>query len=153
MILELDFLQSIKLVNYIRAAVKGGNTKPDVSSADLFADDKYLQPVLVDDALLFSLDDLTLNEEDDGRADIAAEQSPEAKIAKLEAQLSTLNTQFDAFRAQVDQTLERRWTESAGGPTIAESSTEAKEWNPDPSYFDGYSYNGTRILVHDKYTD
>jgi protein arginine N-methyltransferase 3 len=131
------------LVNYIRAAVKEGNTKPDVSSIDLYADDKYLQPVLEDDALLFSLDDLASNDEVEGQSTVATEQSPEARIADLEAQLSTLSTHFDDFRAQVDQTLERRWTETAGGATIAESSADAKDWNPDPSYFEGYSYNGT----------
>jgi len=54
---ELDFLGSIRLVNYIRAEVKRGNTSPDTSSKQLFAADDYLQPVLEDDALLFSLGD------------------------------------------------------------------------------------------------
>ena len=54
---ELDFLGSIRLVNYIRAEVKRGNTTPDTSSKQLFAADDYLQSVLEDDALLFSLGD------------------------------------------------------------------------------------------------
>lgn len=35
-----------------------GNRKPDVEDASSWADDKYLQPALEDDALLFTLDDI-----------------------------------------------------------------------------------------------
>ncbi|KAI5367243.1 Putative Zinc finger protein [Septoria linicola] len=55
---DLDFYSSMKLVNYLRAEVKAGKTKPDVSDASAWADDKYLQPTLEDDALLFNLDDI-----------------------------------------------------------------------------------------------
>lgn len=55
---ELDFYASIKLVNYIRAEVKAGKERPDVSDPASWADDKYLQPTLEDDALLFGLDEL-----------------------------------------------------------------------------------------------
>ena len=48
----------MKLVNYIRSEVLAGKQKPDVSNASSWADDKYLQPALDDDALLFSLDDI-----------------------------------------------------------------------------------------------
>lgn len=57
-ILDLDFYSSMKLVNYIRAQVQQDDAKPDVSDAKAWADDKYLQPTLEDDALLFSLDDI-----------------------------------------------------------------------------------------------
>ncbi|WPG99991.1 Hypothetical protein R9X50_00281500 [Acrodontium crateriforme] len=60
--LDLDFYQTIKLVNYIRSEVANGNASatklPNVSDPSLWADDKYLQPALEDDALLFSLDEL-----------------------------------------------------------------------------------------------
>ncbi|KXT05267.1 hypothetical protein AC578_8348 [Pseudocercospora eumusae] len=55
---NLDFYSSMKLVNYIRSEVLAGKQKPDVSNASSWADDKYLQPALEDDALLFSLDDI-----------------------------------------------------------------------------------------------
>lgn len=59
---DLDFYQTIKLVNYIRSEVANGNASttklPNVSDKSLWADDKYLQPALEDDALLFSLDEL-----------------------------------------------------------------------------------------------
>ncbi|MCJ1381647.1 hypothetical protein MMC17_004758 [Xylographa soralifera] len=56
--LGLDFLESVKLVNYIRAEVLRGTTILEITSKQIFEDDKYLQPVLEDDALLYSLDDL-----------------------------------------------------------------------------------------------
>ncbi|MCJ1390386.1 hypothetical protein MMC18_003245 [Xylographa bjoerkii] len=56
--LGLDFLESIKFVNYIRAEVLRGITTLEITSKQIFEDNKYLQPVLEDDALLFSLDDL-----------------------------------------------------------------------------------------------
>lgn len=57
-LLDLDFLDTIKLVNYVRSSVKDGNTTPDVSSKEKFQDEAYLKPVLEDDALLYSLDDI-----------------------------------------------------------------------------------------------
>jgi hypothetical protein len=54
----LDFYASIKLVNYIRSEVLAGKDKPDVEDPAAWADDKFLQPTLEDDALLFSLDEL-----------------------------------------------------------------------------------------------
>ncbi|KAF2216105.1 hypothetical protein CERZMDRAFT_94484 [Cercospora zeae-maydis SCOH1-5] len=55
---DLDFYSSMKLVNWLRAQVQQGDAKPNVSDASAWADDKYLQPTLEDDALLFSLDDI-----------------------------------------------------------------------------------------------
>ncbi|CAK3769162.1 Hypothetical predicted protein [Lecanosticta acicola] len=55
---KLDFYSAIKLINYIRSEVKAGQAKPKVTDSTLWSDDKYLQPVLEDDALLFNLDDL-----------------------------------------------------------------------------------------------
>lgn len=137
---DLDFLGSIKLVNYIRTVVQSGHTSPDVSSVDLFSDDKYLQPVLEDDALLFSLDDLEQSDAIDATPE--TQQTPEARIADLESQLSSLQAQFTDFRLQVDQTLERRWAETNSEAPIAESSNAAtKQPGFDKDYFQSYSYN------------
>ncbi|KAI6914690.1 hypothetical protein KC318_g1031 [Hortaea werneckii] len=54
----LDFYSTLRLINYIRSQVATGNTKPDCSSPQAWMDDKYMQPVLEDDALLYSIDDL-----------------------------------------------------------------------------------------------
>ena len=55
---ELDFLEMIKLVNYIRHEVQNGNASPIPSSKAIFEGDQYLLPVLEDDALLYSLHDI-----------------------------------------------------------------------------------------------
>lgn len=54
---QLDFYSTIKLVNYIRHEGRL-NQSYDLSSPELWKDDKYLQPALENDALLFSLDEL-----------------------------------------------------------------------------------------------
>ena len=57
---SLDFYSTIKLVNFIRLAVKEGRPPdvPDLADPALWADERFLQPVLEEDALLFSLDEL-----------------------------------------------------------------------------------------------
>ncbi|KAK4627282.1 Ribosomal protein arginine N-methyltransferase rmt3 [Fulvia fulva] len=68
---KLDFYTTIKFVNYIRSEVKAGKERPDVSDAASWSDDKFLQPALDEDALLFSLDDILdapVEAEDDTQA-------------------------------------------------------------------------------------
>lgn len=55
---NLDFYSTMRLANYVRTEAQSGNSKPDVSDSKLWADDKYLQPALEDDPLLFCLDDI-----------------------------------------------------------------------------------------------
>ncbi len=50
--LLLDDLEQIKLINYIRSEAKKGNKSPELSNKSAFESDKYLQPVLEDDAVL-----------------------------------------------------------------------------------------------------
>ena len=54
---RLDFYSTIKFVNYLRANGIPNMTKAAMEPG-LWADEKYLQPVLDNDALLFSLDEL-----------------------------------------------------------------------------------------------
>jgi protein arginine N-methyltransferase 3 len=147
----LDFYSSIKLVNYIRDQVKSGNTKPDVSSAALFADDKYLRPVLEDDALLFSLDDLSdsVPEAETGSKEAAGQSTDTDKIAELERQLQAVSSQFSDYRLQVEETLEKRWNDAEGssrakqlksGDSNGDTKSDGIDFEGD--YFESYSYNG-----------
>ncbi|KAF2480148.1 hypothetical protein BDY17DRAFT_303309, partial [Neohortaea acidophila] len=56
----LDFYSTIKLVNYIRSAVADGKPPdvPDLADPAVWADDRFMKPVLEDDALLYSLDEV-----------------------------------------------------------------------------------------------
>ncbi|EON67526.1 hypothetical protein W97_06894 [Coniosporium apollinis CBS 100218] len=159
---DLDFYGRIKLVNYIRAEVQAGNTKPDLSSKSLFEDDKYLQPVLEDDALLFCLDDLIDELEGPpqtsviggrGKALFASEQNPLVRISELESQLERMRIQFAEYRETVSKTLEQRWEDSPTAPTSATAGPSTTSSNgtanratkrteaEDASYFQSYSYN------------
>jgi protein arginine N-methyltransferase 3 len=109
---------------------------PDVSSASKFADDEFLLPVLEDDALLFSLDDLRQDVPETLETEV--KQTPEARAAELETELKALQAQFADFRVQVDQTLERRWIDTEA--TNTDSSKKVRDIEGD--YFDSYSYNG-----------
>ena len=56
---DTDELDIIKLINYLRAeSLKNVNPKDIKVEPNSIADDKYLQPTLQDDALLFELGDL-----------------------------------------------------------------------------------------------
>jgi len=139
-------LSSIKLVNYIRQQAKEGNTKLEIKSATEFEDEKYLQPILEDDALLFSLDDLSSSSQpgdaSGDNANATTNTSPEAKIAELEKQLQVVQSQYIEYRHQVEETLEKRWSDESTGKSLG--SVEAQSGKPDydGNYFDSYSYNG-----------
>ncbi|EKD14655.1 uncharacterized protein L3040_000178 [Drepanopeziza brunnea f. sp. 'multigermtubi'] len=142
--LGLDFYGNIKLVNYIRSQVRcGQRVSPDISKAD-FEDEKFLKPVLEDDALLFSLDDLPEVTEHEQSAQsgkgkaIPSDSGPlAARVVELEEDLRRMQLQFDNYRSTVSQTLDERW--NASGPS---GSSAAKEKRDDDShYFSSYSYN------------
>lgn len=143
---ELEFLDLIRLVNYIRSEVMSGNTKPDVSSRAPFEDEKYLKPVLEDDAVLFSLDDAL---EEDGNSPVLSE------VEELRGQLTLLQAQFSAYREDVQKAMSTKVSQNT-------SKSEANVWGPssnakgtglsqDPDYFNSYSYNSIHeIMIKDK---
>ncbi|KAF3491198.1 S-adenosylmethionine-dependent methyltransferase superfamily domain-containing protein [Arthroderma uncinatum] len=142
--LELDFLGTIKLVNYIRSEVKNGNTKPDVSSAAAFEDEKYLKPVLEDDALLYSLDDI---------ADSAAGERLEvtdklekatdpARIKDLENELNNLRGEFAEYKQMVQKALNQSIDdEGESGKKEKDASSSRRFEEAEKGYFTSYSYN------------
>lgn len=144
--LGLDFYGNIKLVNYIRSQVHSGqNVSQDISKAE-FEDDKYLKPVLEDDALLFSLDELPEVTEDvqsansdKGKAVSGDSEPLAARVIELEEDLRRMQVQFDNYRSTVSQTLDERW--NASGPSKSSEEKEEKR-DDDSHYFSSYSYNG-----------
>ena len=133
--LKLDFYGSIKLVNYIRTQVKEGKAVPSAitrSTTDV-DDDKYLKPVLEDDAFLFNLDELP-------EATIAEKQEDKdllARVAALEDELKKTQIKFGDYRDSVAKTLDQRWLDNTKD---AEKSEEKRD--DDSHYFTSYSYNG-----------
>lgn len=141
MVTDLDFLDTIKLVNYIRSEVKAGNKTPDVSSKSKFADDVYLKPVLEDDSLLYSLDDIS---EDQGE-DAAPGSEAERRVLELQEDLERLQTQFSEYRLAVQKSMEDQLTKEdeklEPGASVKKSSATDKIEEADADYFSSYSYN------------
>ncbi|KAK2628023.1 hypothetical protein QTJ16_002669 [Diplocarpon rosae] len=143
--LGLDFYGNIKLVNYIRSQVLSGKTVSSTVSQAEFEDDKFLKPVLEDDALLFSLDDLpkvTQDSQDastDKGKDVSGDSGPlSARVIELEEELRRIQLQFENYRSTVSQTLDERWNASrSAGP----SDAREEKRDDDSHYFSSYSYN------------
>ncbi|KAJ5887922.1 hypothetical protein N7495_007963 [Penicillium taxi] len=141
--LNLDFFDTIKLVNYIRTAVKDGKI-PDVSSKSNFDDDVYLKPVLEDDALLYSLDDVT-----EEQAESAAPTSEaERKVVELQEDLERLQLQFSEYRTAVQKSMEDQLNKEDDDKLDPKNATVSKFANAnriseaDEDYFASYAYNG-----------
>lgn len=120
-------------------------------------DDRYLKPVLDDDALIMCLDDLPEPSAPAGEAK-QSEVSPEDLIRRnteLQGELEALAKQFNNYRLAVQQTLDTRWGEDdtevqsrgPSAPVKAEDSKAEKEKAEDgnhysESYFASYARNG-----------
>lgn len=145
--LGLDFYGSIKLVNFIRSQVHSGNKVSAANiSREAFHDEKYLKPVLEDDALLFSLDDLPEVMEgvqgSNGK-EVSGSGELVTRVSELEEELRRIQLQFDNYRATVSETLDDRWNEKGTAGSSVAAGTEKEEKRDDDShYFSSYSYNG-----------
>lgn len=138
----------------VRSTVKSGKPLPDqITEADI-QDDKYLMPVLPDDALIMCLDDLPSSSgvaDGKGKAaegTSATETAGDAasKNASLQAQLDELNKQFANYRLAVEQTLDKRWhaDDDDSSSRSSASSKKGKKEKKDESayYWESYAHNG-----------
>lgn len=142
---------------------------PDLSKS-AFEDERYLQPVLADDPLLYSLNEivesvritkkLKINGvmesvEKDGETNANGTHATSSKredsaldrINKLEEELKRLQRNFAEYREVVDKTLENRWnsTEDTSSTTDVYIRPRGKITVPrddDTHYFSSYSFNG-----------
>ncbi|KAL9006754.1 MAG: hypothetical protein Q9188_000532 [Gyalolechia gomerana] len=55
---DLDTFGMIKLINYVRGQVNQGLFRPNLLPKNFLEGDEYLKPVMEDDALLYSIDDI-----------------------------------------------------------------------------------------------
>lgn len=146
----------MKLVNYVRSQVRNGvqGNHLEINDESLFQDDQYLLPVLEDDALLYSLEDIAGSEGPDGRSlgqpmsDASQEMKAESRIAELEEQLKELQQQFKNYKETVDKTLENRWdsSDTSDRPSSFRPAGDSRSVpDEDKHYFHSYSYNGGEI--------
>lgn len=143
---DLDFLGTIKLVNYIRSEVSAGNRQPDVSSASLFQDEKYLKPFMEDDALLYNIDEIS-GEQEDGEPDAAAQ------IQNLEAELHQMREEFAEYKLMVQRAMSKTLEKTDGGDDVPAASTSTGKAptgtvheRAENDYFSSYSFNGTALM-------
>lgn len=94
----------VKLVNYIRGEVLAGNGPPDITTSTAFQDDRYLQPTLEDDPLLYSLHDIIGEELDIGAAgSLNEKQEAMSQTGKVEGNhIRELEEQLRLSREEVE---------------------------------------------------
>lgn len=138
----------------VRSTVKGGKSLPDqITEAD-FQDDKFLMPVLPDDALIMCLDDLPSSSdvadgkgkavEDASKAETVGDAA--SKNASLQAQLDELNKQFANYRLAVEQTLDKRWHADDDDSSSRSSASSKKDKKDESAYYwESYAHNGRLI--------
>jgi protein arginine N-methyltransferase 3 len=139
--LQLDFHGAVKLVNFIRSRVaEDGSLPAEISPTD-YADDRYLKPVLENDALIFSLDEILENGLNLGVSDCSGENPPQNSLAvrdrDVEAELAAVKEHFANYRQAVEETLDRRW-----GDENDLTAKESKKHDESDYYFESYAFNG-----------
>lgn len=141
--LSLDFHGAVKLVNYVRDHVKQGLSLPAEISLGDFEDERFLRPVLENDALIFSLDEILETIQGSG-ADTetkdASVDSLSARNRELEEELEKVRGQFANYRLAVEQTLDRRWGDEA-------DAVPAQKKDDSAYYFESYAAHGMPLPV------
>ncbi|PHH51466.1 Protein arginine N-methyltransferase 3 [Ceratocystis fimbriata CBS 114723] len=147
--LNLDFHGAVKLSNYVRLKAQEGNATLGNISVDDLNDDIYLKPVLDNDGLLMSLDEI-LDEDDEANAELNTSPPSDIPVAQLlkknallEEQLGKLTEQFASFRQTVAETLDKRW----GDDVTSENPDKTKNVKSGPAipqsidnnYFESYA--------------
>ncbi|KAJ0163419.1 Ribosomal protein arginine N-methyltransferase rmt3 [Colletotrichum tanaceti] len=124
--LGLDFFGTVKLVNFIRQRSHDGAALPEVISAEDIADDRFMKPVIDDDALIMALTELDLDDESP-ESNQQATVSSSSREAQLEEELEKLKSQFASYRSAVEQTLDQRWGDDAAVTTQSEKSRDVDD--------------------------
>lgn len=143
--LQLDFLGAIKLVNFIRGRVKNSTALPVEISLQDIEDECFLKPVLDNDAVIFSLDEVLAglsNDSSTGASGTMDESNNDIhrQNKSLEIELETIRESFANYRMAVEQTLDRRWgVNDAPGPS---GDPKAKPKDPSGYYFESYAAHG-----------
>ena len=120
-----------------------------MSTAVNFEDDKYLKPVLENDAFLLSLDELL--EESELRKNIPrvkGDQEPDDRVTKLQSELAVVKAQYINYRKKVEEVLDAQWnTNQQVGSTTRNDRQHGDvpkkvSCGLDDDYFNSYGYHG-----------
>ncbi|KAL8841876.1 MAG: hypothetical protein Q9170_000749 [Blastenia crenularia] len=158
---DLDTFGMIKLINYIRAHVHQGLSRPDMSPKNFLEGEEYLKPVMEDDALLYSVDDIfDLCEKQkkkipNGSVAIMSRE----EIQEVMRQNNQLREQVVYYRSALQKTyletleLKECALHSPGEKSTDQGATAAssKELADDSHYFSSYAYNDVHeMMLQDK---
>ncbi|KAL2876785.1 Ribosomal protein arginine N-methyltransferase rmt3 [Colletotrichum sp. CLE4] len=142
--LGLDFFGTVKLVNFVRQRIYDGAAMPETITVDDIADERYMKPVIEDDALIMALTELDLDDELPEHPQ-QAPQGGASREAQLEEELAKLQSQFANYRNAVEQTLDQRWGEDTPVATRSEKPRDLddKGVRKDESqyYWESYASN------------
>ncbi|KAI9807739.1 MAG: hypothetical protein M1826_004471 [Phylliscum demangeonii] len=157
--LGLDFYGVVNFVNYVRSEIRAGKTTVDIPSPEAFQDDKYLQPILADDVVLMSIDEILENGNRDGleRAplqgtDVHDARMLQSRVAELEEDLQRAQSQFSGYRAAVKEVLDDRleaqvaslqslsFVDGSNEPSAEAAKKQESGTDNDASYFGSYNY-------------
>lgn len=135
---DLDFLDRVKLVNYVRSEVKEGRSLTKEWSPALFEDEQFLKPTMEDDAVLYSLDDI----DDSALSTEAPMTNGEHEVQELQEQLAQLQAQFAAYREGVQASFQKQMDSIKESPTNNQPNTQlpsSSQQEQDTGYFSSYS--------------
>lgn len=122
------------MVNYIRDQVRKGVKRPQVESKSTIEDEFLLMPVMEDDTVLYNLEEILQS----------VSQSATNEVDELREQLESLQSQFAAYREDVQKQLKLD-VDDAPGTAEKVAATLKKQGTPrsdiDDHYFSSYSYN------------
>lgn len=154
----LDTFGMIKLINFVRAQVHQGLFRPDASPDRFLEGNQYLKPVIEDDALLYSVDDIfdlckkqANNHLPNGFADAKVSEEEYQDIIK---KCNQLREQVAYYRSALQTTyLEKMELQERNVKKSSEenmemgaNATSAGNKNEDSHYFTSYAYNGEFLV-------
>lgn len=143
----------IYTIKSVRSTIKEGKSLPEQISQQDIADDRFMMPVLPDDAFIMCLDDLpsagSSNSADTKGKAVEGGAAELDENAALKAQLEDVTRQFANYRLAVEQTLDKRWHAEDDDASSTSSADEPKKQKEDSSqsYFEGYANHGMFCLI------
>lgn len=124
--------------------MKDANKLPEqISEADIQDDEKFMIPVLADDAFIMCLDDLPSSSgAPSAETGEGSETGVEAEgtTAALQAKIDELTKQFANYKFAVEQTLDKRW-HADDEPSQKSTGSEEKK-DESQYYWESYASHG-----------
>jgi protein arginine N-methyltransferase 3 len=110
-----------------------------------YEEDRFLKPILEDDAVLTSLDEvLDFDAEPEG----ATTDGPDGELARTKRELAQLKLQFEEYRELASKTFQQRLRNANDDLEKEEEAATARQGKEhDENYFDSYAYNGIHAYL------